>query len=82
MRQMRALLTITSPFSGLDLIACKTLIVGGREDRRTTPAAHKALAHEIPGSELVLIGNAAHFTPLEQPGTVTRLLKRWIEATR
>lgn len=80
MRQMRALLTITSPFSGLDQIACKTLIVGGREDRRTTPAAHKALAHEIPGFELVLIDNAAHFTPLEEPGTVTRLLKRWIEA--
>jgi len=78
-RQMRALLGITSPFSGLDQIACPPLSVCGREDCGTTPGDHKALAQEIPGAELVLIDNAAHFTPMEQPSIVTRLLKRWIE---
>jgi pimeloyl-ACP methyl ester carboxylesterase len=78
MRQMRALLAITAPFSELNQIACRTLIVGGREDHRTPPAAHQALAQEIPGAELVLIDNAAHFTPIEQPGPVTWLLERWI----
>lgn len=78
-RQMRALLAITSPFSGLNQIACPTIIIGGREDRRTTPAAHKALARAIPRAELVLIDHAAHFTPMEQPSSVTHFLKHWIE---
>jgi pimeloyl-ACP methyl ester carboxylesterase len=47
-----------------------------------TTAPHRqpneALANEIPGSELVLIDDAAHFTPLEQPSTVTEVLERWI----
>jgi len=77
-RQMRALLEIKTPFTGLDEIRCPTVIIGGREDRRTTPAAHKALAREIPGSKLDFIDHAAHFTPLEQPGAVTELLRHWI----
>ena len=78
LRQMRALLAIKGPFSSISQIRCPTVIVGGRDDHRTTPAAHEALANEIPGSELVLIDDAAHFTPLEQPGTVTEVLERWI----
>jgi pimeloyl-ACP methyl ester carboxylesterase len=79
LRQMRALLTITAPFRNLDQIRCPTVLMGGRDDRRTTPAAHEALAQQIPGSELVVIENAAHFTPLEQPGVVTGVLRRWME---
>jgi pimeloyl-ACP methyl ester carboxylesterase len=54
--------------------------IGGREDRRTTPAAHEELAGEIPGSTLVMVDGAAHFTPLEQPEIVTEVLRRWLEA--
>jgi pimeloyl-ACP methyl ester carboxylesterase len=78
LRQMRALLAIKGPFSSISQIRCPTVIVGGRDDHRTTPAAHEALANEIPGSELVLIDDAAHFTPLEQPSTVTEVLERWV----
>jgi pimeloyl-ACP methyl ester carboxylesterase len=78
LRQMRALLQIKSPFSGLGQIGCPTLIIGGCNDRRTTPAAHEALAKEIPGSQLVMVDDAAHFTPLEQPGVVTEWMERWI----
>ena len=67
LRQMRALLAIRNPFPNLSQIRCPTVLIGGREDRRTTPAAHEALAQEIPGSELVIIDHAAHFTPLERP---------------
>ena len=77
-RQMQALLAIDAPFSNLDQIRVRTLIVGGQEDRRTPPAAHAVLAREIPGSELVIIPEAGHFTPLEQPEWVTRLLQDWI----
>jgi len=78
LRQMQALLAITTPFANLDQIRCPTVIVGGRDDHRTTPAAHEALAHEIPGSELVIVDDAAHFTPLEQPEAVTGVLRRWM----
>ena len=76
LRQMRALLAIAIPFRDLDRICCPTVIVGGREDRRTTPAAHEVLAREIPGSELVLVEASGHFTPLEQPALVVKILER------
>jgi pimeloyl-ACP methyl ester carboxylesterase len=78
LRQMQALSGISAPFAGLNEIKCPTLIVGGMQDRRTTPAAHRALAQEIPASELVLIDGAAHFTMLEKPVEVTQALERWM----
>jgi pimeloyl-ACP methyl ester carboxylesterase len=47
LRQMRALLAIKEPFPNLDQIHCPTVVIGGRDDRRTTPAAHAALAQEM-----------------------------------
>jgi pimeloyl-ACP methyl ester carboxylesterase len=78
LRQMRALLAVRRPFTNLDQILCPTVVIGGREDRRTTPAAHQALAQNIPGSELEMVDDAGHFSPLEQPGVVTALLQRWV----
>jgi pimeloyl-ACP methyl ester carboxylesterase len=78
-RQMKALLGLNHAFRHLGAISCPTVVIGGREDRRITPAAHELLAHEIPNASLVLIEHAAHFTPLEQPSQVTAELKRWIE---
>jgi len=80
LRQMRALLAIAGPFSELKRIQCPTLVVGGREDRRTTPEAHRQLSSAIPGSELLLIEGAAHFTPLEKPTEVTLAHRRWLSA--
>ena len=77
-RQMRALLAIHGPFSNLNRIECPTIIIGGRDDRRTTPDAHRQLAGEIPGSRLTIIEDAAHFTPIEQPGKVADILQNWI----
>ena len=79
LRQIHVLLGITEPFSKLDEIRCPTFVIGGREDRRTTPAAHEALAKEIPGAELVMIEASGHFTTLEQPEAVTRALRQWLE---
>lgn len=78
LQQMRALLAIRNAFSSLDQIDCPTVIIGGRDDRRTTPEAHRQLAEEIPGSRLVMIDRAAHFTPIEQPGQVADALRDWI----
>lgn len=77
-RQMRALQAITSPFTHLEHIRCPTVIIGGRDDVRITPAAHELLAREISGAELAMIDGAGHFTPLEQPDEVTAVLRRWL----
>jgi pimeloyl-ACP methyl ester carboxylesterase len=80
LRQMRAMLTLKEPFRNLDRIPCRTVIIGGAEDHRTTFEAHEILAREITGSELVKIEGAAHFTTLEQPAAVTQALRRWLTA--
>jgi len=79
LRQMQALLAIAGPILDFEKIRCRTMIIGGRQDRRTTPAAHEVLAKEIAGSELIFIDGAAHFTVLEQPAAVTDALRRWIQ---
>ncbi len=76
---MRALLAIGAPFEHLEQIRCATIIIGGRDDVRTTPVAHEALAREIPESDLVIIDHAAHFTPLERQEVVTSVLRDWLE---
>jgi pimeloyl-ACP methyl ester carboxylesterase len=81
LRQMRALLGIRNAFSNLDQIDCPTVIIGGRDDRRTTPEAHRQLAEGIQGSKLAIIDGAAHFTPLEQPGKVADLLRDWMSSS-
>ncbi|HEY0747077.1 MAG TPA: hypothetical protein VGD63_10280 [Steroidobacteraceae bacterium] len=53
--QMRALLAIDGPFTGLGQIHCPIILLVGRKDRRTTPAAHELLAQESPGSELTAL---------------------------
>ena len=78
LRQIRVLLGITSSFPNLDQIRCPTFVIGGCEDRRTTPAAHEALAKEIPGAEFIMIEDSGHFTTLEQPAPVTRALHQWL----
>ena len=78
LRQMRALLSITGPFTDLDRIHCPTAIIGGRQDHRTTLAAHKELAQHIRGSVLTTIEDSGHFTPIEQPSSVTQAMQRWL----
>lgn len=77
--QMKALLDLKEPFR-VAQISCRTVVNGGSDDRRTTPADHEALAREIPHASFLLIEEAAHFTPLEQPARITAALQQWIGA--
>ncbi len=51
----------------LTRIQVPALVVWGREDRINDLRNGEALAQAIPGSELVIIGQAGHFPHLEQP---------------
>jgi pimeloyl-ACP methyl ester carboxylesterase len=77
-RQMEALLSIAGPFTGLNQIDCPTVVIGGRQDHRTTLAAHEELARNIHNSVLIIIEESGHFTPIEQPSSVTDAMRNWL----
>jgi pimeloyl-ACP methyl ester carboxylesterase len=79
-RQMRALLGYTGFSGDLGRIRCPTIVVGGREDRRTPLLVQAAMAETIPGGTLRIIERSGHFTPLEQPQAVTDALREWLVA--
>ena len=78
-RQIRALLEYPGFCGDLGRIDCPTVVICGREDRRTPVAAHEELAGLIPGAKLRVIERAGHFTPLEEPQAVTCALRDWLQ---
>jgi len=55
------------------------LVVCGREDRVTPPAASEELHRLLPHAPLEWIEQAGHQTPLEQPAVVARHLLALID---
>ena len=78
-RQIRALLEYPGFGGSLGQIACPTVLICGQEDRRTPVASHEELATLIPGAKMRVIEGAGHFTPLEEPETVTEALRGWLQ---
>jgi pimeloyl-ACP methyl ester carboxylesterase len=64
----------------LGRIACPTVLICGREDRRTPIEAHEGLVGLIPGAKLRVVERAGHFTLLEEPQAVTDALRDWLQA--
>jgi pimeloyl-ACP methyl ester carboxylesterase len=62
----------------LAALACAVLVACGEEDVLTTPESHREMAALIPGAHLVMIPDAGHMTPLEQPDAVTQALRNWL----
>jgi pimeloyl-ACP methyl ester carboxylesterase len=79
-RQMRALAEYPG-FNELGLIACPTMVICGREDRRASPAVHEKMARQIRGSTFRMVEDAGHLTPLEQPEAVANALGEWLGAS-
>lgn len=77
-KQIKALVTRPDMRDLLPTIDCPVLIACGRDDAWTTPAVHEEMAKAIPDAELVVIDNAGHFLPVEQPKAFTDALRRWM----
>ncbi len=56
-----------------------TMILVGEHDTLTPPDAARSMHSRIKGSSLHIIPHAAHMSPLENPGEVTRLLLEFLE---
>ena len=81
-RQQRAIRARPDSRAELAAIACPTMLICGRQDPLAPPALHEEMAAAIPGSELVLVEDCGHLSPLEQPEAVTAALRRWLQEPR
>jgi pimeloyl-ACP methyl ester carboxylesterase len=78
-RQQTAILNRPDSLSGLAAIGVPTLVAGGRQDSITPPDILKEIADGIPGAKLVIVEDAGHLTPLEQPQAVSAMLRYWLQ---
>lgn len=78
-RQLRAQIGRLDSRPSLAAITCPTLVLGGRRDTMCPPALHEAMASAIPSARLAMVKDCGHLSTLEQPETVTVLLRSWLE---
>ena len=60
-------------------IDCPVLVVGGEKDALSPPDALDAMTRLIPRAAHVVVRNAAHLPPLENPAAFTAALRAFIE---
>lgn len=58
----------------LGTISVPTLVIGGAEDRLIPEADTRALGESIPGARTVIVPDAGHLPPIEQPEAVNRAI--------
>ena len=74
----RALATRPDCTPWLSEIRVPTLLIVGEHDVISTPAEMQGMAAAIPGARCVVIPNAGHMAPLEQPEPVNAALREFL----
>jgi pimeloyl-ACP methyl ester carboxylesterase len=67
---------------GIDNIHCPCLIICGLNDMGTTPDDARVLETRISDSQLLLVGNAAHYVMMERPDVVNPQVLSFINGIR
>jgi pimeloyl-ACP methyl ester carboxylesterase len=80
LRQQAAILNRADSRPSLAAIACRTLVLCGRQDVLTPVELHEEMAAAIPDATLVVLPHCGHLSPLEQPAMVTAQLAAWLDA--
>lgn len=62
----------------LQSIRCPTLLIGGRQDKLTPLEYHHDLSNDIAHAALIPVEDCGHYVPLEQPQTLTALLRYFL----
>ncbi len=55
------------------------LIIGSEFDEITNPSVHYQMNEELPLSDICIIDNCSHLSPIDSPYEVSKLLLNWIE---
>ena len=61
-----------------DKVTCKTLVISCQYDGINPPELGKQIADGIPGAEFVLIPDAAHLVPWEQPALLAKAVNDFL----
>jgi pimeloyl-ACP methyl ester carboxylesterase len=77
-RQQLAIIDRVDSRPTLKQIRCPTLVLCGRDDALTPLELHEEMAAGIAGSQLVVLDDCAHMSPLEQPRRVSEALRGWL----
>jgi pimeloyl-ACP methyl ester carboxylesterase len=67
-------------YSRLPQIAAPTLVIHGEHDRLVPPGNGRLIASRIPGAKLVIIQNASHIYPADQPDESNRIVLEFLAA--
>jgi len=76
--QIHALIARPEAKAVLCRVRVPTLVLSGRQDSWSPPAAHEEMARCVPGSRLVIIDDCGHMSTLEHPQAVTQALSAWL----
>jgi pimeloyl-ACP methyl ester carboxylesterase len=77
-RQIKALVNRPDASSYVAGIACPTLLVVGRQDQWSPVKQHEDMLRVFPNAKLVIVEEAGHFAPIEQPEFVAMVLAEWL----
>lgn len=78
-RQITALVNRPDASAYLSQITCPTLLVVGQHDQWSPISQHEDMLELLPDARLVVIENAGHFAPLEQPDMVADALVPFLD---
>mgnify|MGYP000860173765 FL=1 len=78
-RQIRALLDRPDAGAYLADLACPVLLLAARNDGWSPIGQHEEILQAVGDGEMVVIENAGHFAPVEQPGEVTKVICDWLD---
>lgn len=78
--QIHALLQRPDARPQLPHVACPALLLAGEQDGWSPPAQHRAMAGAMPNARLVVVPDAGHMSPMEQPAAVRAALLEWLAA--
>lgn len=73
-RQITALVNRPDATRSLAAIKCPVLLVVGRQDAWSPVSQHEDMLALLPDARLVVIENAGHFAPVEQPEATADVL--------
>jgi len=68
----------TDLYPDLPSIKAPTLVIAGADDPAAPPDLSRAIAAEVPDSRVAVVEHAAHLANLEQPRTVTNMIRAHI----
>ena len=77
-RQQTAIMGRKDGRGDLNAIRVPTVVLCGRQDILPPTERHVEMVEAIPGARLVIVEDAAHLAPLEQPHAVTAVLRYWL----